>query len=122
MSFGIPVRNGIGIGLKASTSLSTRGGASGPPQGQQAYTTFGTYSWVAPAGVTSVSIVAVGGGAFKGAGGLGYKNNYAVTPGSSYAVVVGVAGSGGGASGGTSHFVTTSVVRGGGGTANGAGG
>ncbi len=30
MSFGVPVRNGIGIGLKASTSLSTRGGASAP--------------------------------------------------------------------------------------------
>lgn len=31
-------------------------------QGQQAYTTAGTYSWVAPTGVTSVSVVAVGGG------------------------------------------------------------
>lgn len=30
--------------------------------GQQAYTTAGTYSWVAPSGVTSVSVVAVGGG------------------------------------------------------------
>ena len=29
MSFGAPVRNGIGIGLRASTSLSTRGGAGG---------------------------------------------------------------------------------------------
>jgi len=28
MSFGIPVRNGLGIGLRASTFLSTRGGAS----------------------------------------------------------------------------------------------
>jgi hypothetical protein len=28
MSFGIPVRNGLGIGLRASTALSTRGGAS----------------------------------------------------------------------------------------------
>ena len=30
--------------------------------GQQAYTSAGSYSWVAPAGVTSVSVVAVGGG------------------------------------------------------------
>jgi len=29
MSFGIPVRNGLGIGLRASTALSTRGGAGG---------------------------------------------------------------------------------------------
>ena len=39
----------------------------GAPPGQDAYTTAGTYTWVAPAGVTRVSIVAVGGG---GAGGL----------------------------------------------------
>ena len=32
------------------------------PAGQQAYTTAGTYSWVAPAGVTSVCVVCVGGG------------------------------------------------------------
>ena len=36
--------------------------------GQQAYTTAGSYSWVAPAGVTAVSVVAVGGG---GGGSLG---------------------------------------------------
>jgi len=29
MSFGVPVRNGLGIGLRASTSLSTRGGSGG---------------------------------------------------------------------------------------------
>ena len=57
-------------------------------QGQQAFTTAGTYSWVAPAGVTSVSVVAVGGGYYAG-GGLGYKNNISVTPGSSYTVSVG---------------------------------
>jgi hypothetical protein len=34
----------------------------GTPPGQDAYVTAGTYSWVAPAGVTSVSVVAVGGG------------------------------------------------------------
>ena len=52
--------------------------AGGGPPGQQAYTTAGTYSWVAPAGVTKVSVVAVGGGSGNnttggGGGGLGYK-------------------------------------------------
>lgn len=95
MSFGAPVRNGIGIGLKASTSLSTRGGASGPAPGQQAFTTAGTFSWVAPAGVTSVSVVCVGAGVGlsgtrgRGGGGLGWKNSISVTPGESYTVQVG---------------------------------
>ena len=38
------------------------GTSSGPPPGQQAYTSAGTYTWVAPALVTSVSVVCVGGG------------------------------------------------------------
>jgi hypothetical protein len=70
--------------------------------GQQAYTTAGTYSWVAPAGVTSVSVVCIGGGGGGGnsfygrnggsGGGLGYKNNITVVPGNSYTIVVGAAG------------------------------
>lgn len=88
--------------------------------GQQAYTTAGTYSWVAPTGVTSVSVVAVagggGGGYTTGGGGgeLRYKNNVAVTPGNSYTVVVGAAGtdnySNAGTDGGNSTFNTTTVV------------
>jgi hypothetical protein len=31
MSFGVPVRNGVGVGLLASTSLSTRRGTGGSP-------------------------------------------------------------------------------------------
>jgi len=68
----------------------------GTPAGQQAYTTAGTYSWVCPTGVTSISVVMVGsGGGYSsanfggGGGGLGYKNNISVTPGTSYTVVVG---------------------------------
>lgn len=105
-------------------------------QGQQAYTTAGTYSWVAPSGVTSVSVVAVGSGAGGqwncnaggssgqggGGGGLGYKNNYPVTPGSSYTVVVGAAGVTSGSAcgiyGNDSYFVCTSVVKGGRGVIN----
>ncbi len=103
------------------------------PAGSQSYTTPGTYSWVAPAGVTSVSVVCVGGGAggvFSttsssdrwggGGGGLGYTNNYSVTPGNSYTVVVGAAGVswyGSGSppsstNGGNSYFVNTSTVAG----------
>ena len=94
---------------------------AGNVPGQQAYTTAGTYSWVAPANVTSVSVVAVGGGSggnfnwrSGGGGGLGYKNNYTVVPGNSYTVVVG-AGSSSSANGGDSYFVSTAVVKGGGG-------
>jgi len=66
-------------------------------QGQQAFTTAGTFSWVAPVGITSVSVVCVGGGGGGGnygasGGALAYINSTAVTPGSSYTVVVGVGG------------------------------
>ena len=84
------------------------GGSKSGPSGQQEYTTPGTYSWVAPAGVTSVSVVCVGPGGTSYGGSLGYKNNYAVTPGNSYTVVVGA----GGAST-DSYFVSTAVVKGG---------
>ena len=64
------------------------------------------YSWVAPTGVTKVSVVAIGNGKCGGTGncticvsglgggggGLGYKNNISVTPGTGYTVVVGSAG------------------------------
>jgi hypothetical protein len=90
-----------------------------PVPGQQAYTTPGTYSWVAPTGVTSVSVVAVGGGGYclsnyRGSGaGLGYKNNTAVTPGTSYTVVVGAKATS--QFGGCSYFSSSGLVRGGGG-------
>ena len=105
--------------------------------GQVAYTTPGTYSWTAPAGVTSVCVVCVGGGGggmyFFGSGsgyqyamnggsggGLAWLNDYAVTPGNSYTVVVGAGGddgaySSGSTAGGDSYFATTSTCRGGGG-------
>lgn len=57
------------------------------PPGQDAYTTNGTFSWVAPAGVTSVSVVCVGLGGANG-GALAYKNNITVIPGNSYSVVI----------------------------------
>lgn len=79
-----------------------------PPAGQQIYGTAGTFSWVAPANVTSVSVVCIGGGgagddgnAGDGGGGGGsggglvYANFIPVTPGASYSVVVGAGGSNG---------------------------
>jgi len=118
------------FGYSAPSDASTA--VSPFAQGQQEYTTAGSYTWVAPAGVTSVSIVAIGGGGSGGlsrhgggGSGLGYKNNYSVTPGASYTVVVGAsgyisAGNLNGVDGGDSYFVSTSVVKGGGGGGNGA--
>lgn len=63
------------------------------------YGTPGTYTWVAPAGVTSVkALVIAGGGAGGsnggggGAGGMIYNAAVAVTPGNSYTVTVGRGG------------------------------
>lgn len=71
-------------------------------QGQQAYTTAGTYTFTVPAGVTSISALCVGGGgggkgyANDGAtgGALSYINSVSVTPGQSITVVVGSGGTG----------------------------
>jgi len=91
--------------------------------GQQAYTSSGSYTWVAPTGVTSVSIVVVGaggnggvngffagagqcrGGGGGGGGGLGYLNNYSVTPSNSYNLVVRAGGAQS-----TTYFVGSSTV------------
>lgn len=67
---------------------------------QALYGTPGTYNFVVPAGVTSISAVAVGGGRgggtyYGGAGGnLRYKNSIAVTPGETLTVIVGAGGAG----------------------------
>tara|TARA_Y100000287_G_scaffold16564_1_gene11666 strand:+ start:2481 stop:3929 length:1449 start_codon:yes stop_codon:yes gene_type:complete len=109
------------------------------PTGQTEYTNAGTYSWTAPAGVTSVCVVCVGGGGHGydqnesgstgsnvpgGGGGLGWKNDITVVPGQSYTVKVGgesydnlgIPGSATpGAGGGTSYFIDDTTVYGGGG-------
>ena len=88
------------------------------------FTVPGTYTWVCPAGVSSVDVVCVGGGGAYdggggGGGGLGYKNNISVTAGESYTVRV---GEGGRANYSNtqptdldSYFISTSTVKGGGG-------
>jgi len=120
-TFKVSATNAYGPSYPSAASNS----ATPVAVGQQAYTTVGTYSWVAPAGVTKVSVVAIGGGGGTGGGGggLGYKNNYSVTPGNSYTVVVGKGGIGnsscvGQRSGTNSYFCSISVVKGGGGSYN----
>jgi len=133
-TFTVSLRTGSVSGTIVATSstVTINDTSTAPPVGQAAYTTAGTFSWTAPAGVTSVSVVAVGPGgkgygiampnAGGGGGGLGWTNNIAVTPGNSYTVVVGAAGSGT-----HSYFISTATVRGGAGgdgtaTTGGAGG
>lgn len=96
--------------------------------GEDVYTTAGTFTWVAPFGVTSVSVVCIGGGgggdngggtAGGGGGELRYKNNITVVPGTSYTVRVGPGGGGGfqsyepqyGSDGQNSYFINTSTVN-----------
>ncbi len=80
--------------------MAAAGVPTGPVIGQVEYTTAGTHTWVVPAGVTSVSAVAIGpggnciGSKAAGGGALTYVNGYTVTPGSSYTIVVGSGGSG----------------------------
>ena len=84
-TFVVSAVNDIGVGPgTGSNSIIAR-----VPPGSYSYLTAGSYSWVAPQGVTAVSVVAVGGG-----------------------------GAGGG-NGGDSYFVSTSVVKGGGGGSSG---
>lgn len=74
---------------------STTGGTTVTSTGQKQYT------FTVPADVTSISVLCVGAGGFSiggssngGAGGaLAYTNNYAVTPGQTFTVLVGTAGS-----------------------------
>jgi hypothetical protein len=92
------------------------------PVGEQIYNIPGDYYWVCPEGVTSVSVVVVGAGGNQsgntpsggaGGGGLGYRNNIAVTPGQTYGAKVGAVGlDTNGVSGGGSYFISTNVVFG----------
>ena len=101
-TFTVTATNAIGT----STASSASNSVAAVTTGQYLYCTAGTYNWVAPAGVTRVSVLAVGpggrgspgtgsncycpgisGGGGSG-GGLSYKNNYTVIPGNSYQLTV----------------------------------
>lgn len=124
-TFRVAAVNSYGAGTFSASSASV----TPTNAGQQAYTTAGTYTWVAPACITSVSVVTVGGGGNTGfvptggypaggGGALAYANNISVTPGNSYTVIVGAGGGVFGASGGNSSFNGTTVRAGGGETNN----
>ena len=93
----VPSSGALSINKFYGTTAVVRGCAT--------YTTAGVYTWVAPAGVTKVSVLVIaggglggnsgfcgcegwGGGGGGGGGGLQYRNNYTVTPGSSYTVTL----------------------------------
>jgi hypothetical protein len=81
------------------------------------YGTPGTYTWTAPAGVTSVEVLVVagGGGGQTGGGGAGgviYNTSFSVTPSSSYTVTVG-AGGAPGVNGSNSVFSSLTAIGGG---------
>lgn len=123
--------------ISASNSITSFDGSSG----SNLYLFPGTYTWICPAGVTSVSALCIGGGAGGGAGGynaggggaLAYRNNISVTPGSSYTLRVGNPGAGSpgvgygpGTSGENSYFYggasSAQRAEAGGGNGNGTGG
>ena len=122
-TFTVAASNTLGYGSESSASNSV---TPSLPQ-QVEYTTAGTYSWVAPSGLSpsAVSVVCVGGGGSYGSfqnggcggggGGLGYKNNISVVAATSYTVVVGARSSTEPGQGGDSYFISTGTVKGGGG-------
>lgn len=117
-TFTVIANNSYGPSTKSAASNSAT--PIYVPPGQVAYTTAGTYTWVAPAGVSKVSVVAVGAGGQGGwynrgggGGGLGWKNNISVVPGNSYTVVVAAAC---GISVNSSYFCSPTLVQGTGGT------
>ena len=96
-SFVIKEATGVGTIINRAWS-GTFGATASVVTGQELFTTAGTTFWTAPQGVTSVSVVAIGGAAASGSGaggaggaggGLGWKNNITVVPGQAYDVRVG---------------------------------
>lgn len=124
------------IGILGSASAISYGfsALTSTGSGSALYTTPGTYTWVAPAGVTKVSVLVVGAGGRGaddynffdgcfwcyqaggggGGGGLAYGNNLTVVPGNSYTVYVGQQA--GAAVSGMSYFANSTYL-----TANGGG-
>lgn len=97
-SFTVILRTGSSSGTIVATSESVIIRDVPLSIGQQEFTTPGTYTWIAPEDVTSMSAVCVGGGGGggpndnrNGAGGgeLSWYNDIPITPGESLTVVVG---------------------------------
>lgn len=115
---GIPTSGTIAINQFYGKSKTT-------PPGTTVFTSVGTTSWTAPAGITRVDVLIVAGGGGGGnsgfdgrtaggggGGGVIYNTNQVVTPGTSYTVVVGGGGNGN-FMGSDSRFGNTIVTGGG---------
>ena len=116
-SAGSPTSSSPTLNASALNNLSSY--TSG--YGSAVFPNGGNYSWIAPTGVTSVSVIAVGGGSsYLTAGATSYINNYTVTPGNSYQVKVANYST---TVGDNSYFINTSVLNAGSGsTRTGSGG
>lgn len=144
-SFQVEIRTTSYTGTVRTTSaLVNINDTSLTAPGQISRTSAGFSQWVCPAGITSVSVLCIGGGGggkYNGGGGgaggnLAYKNNYTVTPGTTYYLRAGAgglgsaSGTGAAGNGSVSYFGTSSSTTnanlfaggGGGGAAAGTGG
>jgi len=129
-TFKVRAHNVVGYGCYSSSSGSI---TTCVPTSSASYTSPGSYSWVAPSGVSSVSLFTVGGGAsgagralcgcnpcrlyYCAGGGAGSAiwNNHSVSSGTSYTVGVGTGASYNSITGGDSYFCSTSFMYGQGG-------
>ena len=109
-TFTVYATNAAGNGASSSASNSI---TIPLPRGAALYCTPGTYTWYAPTGVSKVSVMAIGGGGgaipgyAQSGGGSGaniYQNNWPVTAGSGYTVVVGSGGTSATVVGTSSYF------------------
>jgi len=133
----------VGAGETVSVGASVVGTASipsSPPITVQSFTTIGSTTWTAPAGVTSLEYIIVGGGGGGGGGydtgaggggggGMVLSGTIVITPGTSYNVLVGEGGDAStsdygrlnetsGGDGGSSSFDIITALGGGGGKAS----
>ena len=118
--------------LKFADAGGAAGGADAAvahPIGQAFYGVgAGSYTWTCPPDVTKVHVVCIGGGSSSvgstwangagAGGGLAWKNDIPVVPGTEYTVYVGKGGNAGGTvkAGGESYFIDSNTVWAGGGS------
>ena len=122
--FGDVDTTNLELHLDSVDSNVTSTTVSGNPQGQQDFTSSGSFT--VPTGVTSINIVAVGAGGGGGGtdnndetggggggGALAYVNTISTTPGESLTITVGTGGNGGGRGANGGGGGSSSVDRGG---------
>lgn len=112
-AYGNKLSPSVGNGLGG---LPRRASEASDVRGEITFAVPGIYTWTPPKGVTSVSVVCVGGAGTYGnygggGGGLGWKNNIPVEFGKVYTVVVGK-GSTYYENGGASYFISEATVCG----------